>query len=169
MRQGIASWLAAATGVGIALLTSCANHEAAGAPTTWFSRKAGSDALFGVFESRFPCLDQQALERSGCQRVKFGLALFVDPVSRRPTRFEMTRIYVGSDETRLRNEGQWAILKETAADQGKRAIELDEGAPPDFQKFWLLSNDVIIVVDRTGMPRVGDAGYGYAASRINPQ
>jgi hypothetical protein len=77
----------------------------------------------------------------------------------------LARVYVGDDSGRIVDAGTWTIGKGIAADTRAQVYELDLNAPVDFRSYWVLSDDVIFVVDQDRRPRLGDAGSGYALNR----
>lgn len=134
--------------------------------TPWYPPTTGEgDAVRSVYQSRFPCMDETARTLPQCERLKFALALYHDPSTGRPTRYVMVRVYVGNDDERVIDSGGWSIVSGTSTDDRAQVIQLDESAPADFRLFWIISDDVIFLLDRDRKPRVGDAGYGYAVNR----
>lgn len=143
-----------------------AGSASAQEPHRWYPQTTGEgDAVRSVFQSRFPCLDEAARTLPRCERLKFALALYHDPDTGRPTRYVMARVYVGNDDERVIDSGRWSIVPGTSTDDEAQVIQLDESAPADFRLFWIISDDVIFLLDRDRKPRVGDAGYGYALNR----
>lgn len=151
------------------MLVACAEDSStAGAPSPWYPRvNAAGDPVFAVFESRLPCLDEQALATPGCERVKLALVLYRNPRTAAPTTYLMSRIYVGGGDRRYLNEGNWTIDSGIKKDAHARVYELDANAPADFRSYWVISSDIIFVLDRTRAPRLGDAGHGYALNRTD--
>ncbi len=117
------------------------------------------DAAFADFENHTPCdVDQ-------CDRLKFGIVLYRD-ASGEPTTYLMSRVHVAVSDERTVNAGTWSIATGTALDPDATVYLLDSGAPPEFDAFWAIGDDILFILDDDLMPRVGDAAYGYSLNRI---
>lgn len=135
----------------------------------WYpERNAAGDPLMAVFESRFPCLDEEARSIADCQRVKVALAIYRDAGTGAPTSYLMSRVYVGderSDDRRL-SAGALTLTEGAPFDYRAQVYRLDSGAPPEFRSFWRVSDDILFLLTSDGRPRVGDAGHSYALNRV---
>lgn len=154
--------------VAMLMLAACGAREEpdAAAPAPWYpSANADGDPLMAVYESRVPCLDEQGRATPGCEKVKVALVLYRDAASGAPTTYLLGRVYVGDDSGRIETAGRWSIGAGTALDPAARVYELDASAPADFRSYWVVSDDILFILDRDRHPRLGDAGYGYALNR----
>ncbi|MFE5670431.1 hypothetical protein ACFQ58_02370 [Agromyces sp. NPDC056523] len=123
------------------------------------------DPAFADFENHVPCaVDDPPSEH--CQRVKLGLVLYRDPQSNEPTTYLMSRIRVGEGDDREVDRGRWSIGQGTALDPDATVYRLETGAPEGLDLYWAIGDDILFMLDEQGMPRVGDAAYGYALNRI---
>lgn len=117
-----------------------------------------SDPVFAVFESRIPCAD--------CEKIKFALALYRNRETKAPTTYKLARVYVAKGDDRTINEGTWTITHGTKLDPQAVVYQLDANAPQEFRSYWLISQDILFILDQDMNPRVGDAGYSYALNKI---
>ena len=149
-------------------LAACGAREAhdAAAAAPWYPlANADGDQVMAVYESRVPCLDEQGRATAGCEKVKVALVLYHDPRTGAPTTYLLGRVYVGNDSGRIETAGAWTIGAGTALDPAARVYELDANAPAEFRSYWVVSEDILFILDRARRPRLGDAGYGYALNR----
>lgn len=148
------------------ILSACGAREERGAAAPWYpSANADGDPVMAVYESRVPCLDEQARATPGCEKVKVALVLYRDAAVGAPTTYLLGRVYVGDVSGRIETAGRWSIGAGTALDADARVYELDAAAPAEFRSYWAVSEDILFILDRDRRPRVGDAGYGYALNR----
>lgn len=115
------------------------------------------DPVFAVFESRIPCAD--------CEKIKFALALYRNRETKTPTTYKLARVYVAKGDDRTINEGTWAITHGTKSDPQAVVYQLDANAPQEFRSYWLISQDILFILDQDMNPRAGDAGYSYALNK----
>ena len=115
------------------------------------------DPLFGVYEGRVPCED--------CNALKIGLALYRDDETWAPTTYKLVRVYVGKSDEQHVNEGVWRVDGEVEGYPDAVVYELVSSTPGEFESFWAINDDLLLILDEDGKPRVGDAGFGYLLSR----
>lgn len=128
-------------------------------PGPWYPiTNENGEPVFGVFESRIPCPD--------CERMKFGLVIYKDAQTNMATSYFMSRIFVGKGNERTTNKGQLTTEAGTQLDSLAIVYQLDSNAPEEFKLFWKISEDILFILDKNLMPRVGDAGYGYVLNRV---
>lgn len=132
----------------------------------WYpSANESGDPASVDFENHVPCsIDDSPAE--DCQRVKFGLVLYRDPVTDEPTTYLMSRVWVGVSSDRHVNEGTWGIEQGTALDPQATVYRLETGAPEGLDAYWPIGDDILFILDEQLMPRVGDAAYGYALNSV---
>lgn len=118
---------------------------------------ARGDPLFGVFEGKAPCED--------CNAIKIGLALYRDDKTWAPTTYKLVRVYVGKSDERQVNEGIWKVAGEVEGYPDAVVYELVSSAPGEFESFWAINDDLLMILDEDGKPRVGNAGFGYLLNR----
>lgn len=153
--------------VAMLTLAACGLSEGqTAAREPWYpSVNAHGDPVMAVYESRVPCLDERARATPGCEKVKVALILYRDAASGAPTTYLLGCVYVGDDSGRLETAGSWSMGAGTALDPAARVYELDANAPAEFRSYWVVSADILFILDRDRRPRVGDAGYGYVLNR----
>lgn len=115
------------------------------------------DPLFGVYEGKAPCED--------CNALKIGLALYRDDKTWAPTTYKLVRVYVGKNNDRVVNEGVWKVDGEVEGYPDAVVYELASSAPGEFESFWAINDDLLLILDEDGKPRVGNAGFGYLLNR----
>jgi hypothetical protein len=115
------------------------------------------DPILGVFESRIPCGD--------CYAIKFGLILYQDPETKQPTTYMLSRVHVGSGDIRTVNEGKWSKEKGAAGYPEATIFKLDNNAPEEFRSYWTLNDNLLLILDPYGNPRIGHAGFGYILNK----
>lgn len=130
-------------------------------PTSSRTRLPDGDSVYGVFVGRTPCqelMKEMNAERKGCIKRKIGLTLYQDPVTRKPTSYE------------LRGMGKWT---------GKGTWRSVQGAPHDPRAtvfeirldsntfLYLLKGDdnVLFVLDRNRNFLTGNANFSYTLNR----
>lgn len=117
------------------------------------------DPPFADFEAHVPCRIDPVPDPA-CQRVKFGLVLYRDPVTHDPSTYVMSIIRVGVGDDREVHQGEWTIDRGVALDPAATVYRLD-GVPGHLDSYWAVGDGILLLLDEEGMPRVGDAGYGY--------
>jgi hypothetical protein len=118
------------------------------------------------FENHIPCVAKDDEPIESCDRIKFGLVLYRDAQTQEPTTYIMSRVHVGIGSKRLVTKGTWKISRGTGLDAQAAVYTLDQNAPKEFRNFWPIGDDILFILDRNMLPRVGDAAYGYALNRI---
>lgn len=117
------------------------------------------DPLFGVFEGRAPCGNED------CSALKIGLALYRDDVTWVPTTYRLVRVYVGKSGEQHVSEGGWKVEGDVEGYPDSMVYELDANAPAELRSYWAINDDLILILDKKGRPRVGDAAFGYLLNR----
>ena len=126
--------------------------------TPWYPEtNSNGDPVLAVFESRVPCAD--------CERLKLSIVIYGNTQTNQPSSYLMSRVYVGKSDDRLTNSGNLLVTLGTSLDPTHTVYQLSSGAPPEFQWFWRVNDDLLFVLDQNLEPRVGDAGYGYVLNR----
>ena len=147
--------------IGGAFWLRSAYFGAGSAPEELLFRPSNSlgDPLFGVFEGRAPCGAED------CSALQIGLALYRDDVTWVPTTYRLVRVYVGKSDEQHVNEGVWRVDGEVEGYPDAVVYELVSSTPGEFESFWAINDDLLLILDEDGKPRVGDAGFGYLLSR----
>jgi hypothetical protein len=124
---------------------------------------ASPDSVFGVFEGRTPC-GPIATEFTGfpslnCEKIKWRLTLFRDPVTIRPTSFSF-------QGTRATRQGRWRSAADGVAGSNRVVYHLSYGSGATLS---LLSVDdrLLLLLDRDGRVLVGDPTGSYTLSRVS--
>ena len=120
-------------------------------------------SLYGVFEGRPPC---NAIEkqmglpvRPECTKVKWRLTFYQDPVTHKPTTYEL----LGS---LLPPTGKWTLTKGIPSDPNADVIHLNADIPG--KSFYFLKGDdnVLFVLDEKKELRVGSTYLSYTLNRV---
>lgn len=122
------------------------------------------DAAVRDFEGHVPCALDDPPDTE-CQRVKFGIVLYRD-ASGEPTTYLMSIVRVGVGDERETHEGTWSEALGTGLDPEATVYRLETGAPGHLRDYWPIGDDLLFLLDEEGMPRVGDAAYGYVLNSI---
>ncbi|GAA1948680.1 hypothetical protein [Microbacterium deminutum] len=131
----------------------------------WYpAEDARGDPPFVDFESHIPCAIDPEPDPA-CQRVKFGLVLYRDPVTHEPSTYAMSILRVGVSDEREYHEGAWQVTSGTALDSDATVYRLD-GVPAHLQNFWAVGDGILLMLDEERMPRVGETAYGYTLNSI---
>ncbi|MEU1973445.1 hypothetical protein ABZ477_17455 [Microbacterium sp. NPDC019599] len=131
----------------------------------WYpARNSEGDAASADFEAHVPC-SLDPVPDPACQRIKLGLVLYRDPVTDEPTTYVMSIIRVGVGDEREVRQGDVGIGSGTALDADDVVYRLT-GVPDHLRTFWAVGDDLLLLLDEDGMPRVGDAGYSFTLNRV---
>jgi hypothetical protein len=116
------------------------------------------DPLRGVFAGRVPCGD--------CYAIKFMLVLYHAADTKAPSTYKLTRVHVGRGNDRTVNEGTWAMATRGVAGYPNAIVyTLDSNAPAEFRSYWAINENLLLVLDQYGNPRVGNGGFGFILNR----
>jgi hypothetical protein len=96
-----------------------------------------------------------------CFKLKWSLKLYQDPVTFKPTKYQLNRI------VNRRNiiEGSWTIVKGTAADPNALVYLLDPGKPGYTLYFMKGDDNVLFFLDKQRNLLVGDSLFSYTLNR----
>lgn len=119
---------------------------------------ADGDPLLGAFASRIPC--------GHCYAIKFGLVLYEHAETRDPATYKMMRVFVGEGNDRTVNEGRWTKRRGVPGYPNAVVYELDANAPTEFRSYWAINDQLLLILDQYGNPRVGHEGFGYILNKI---
>ena len=162
---GIVALALAAVAVLVAVLMTRSEPQQPDTFGSWYPlvNEVGDPAV-ADFENHVPCtIDEPAVPE--CQRVKLGIVLYRDEAGE-PTTYLISVIRVGVSDERETHEGTWTEGQGTGLDQDAETYLLDAGAPEHLRGYWPVGDDILFLLDENGMPKVGDAAYGYALNRI---
>lgn len=128
------------------------------------TRPVASDSNFGIFEGRTPChriaTDFTGFPSPNCEKIKWELALYVDPRSRTPT----TYTYRGTRTTR---RGRWTREAGTGSRAGWAIYHLNNERGARVLSFLAADNNVLLLLDRDLNILVGDASFSYVLNRTD--
>ena len=63
------------------------------------------------------------------------------------------------------NEGVWKVEGEVEGYPDAVVYRLDSRAPDEYKSLWAINDDLLLMLDEEGKPRVGNAGFGYILNR----
>jgi hypothetical protein len=156
--------LAAAATIGIAGLVAWWQSRPPRPTTVTFDPpypqiNASGDPILAVFEGRIPCA------ADNCELRKVGLVLYADSAMKAPSTYWLGIVGVGAGNDRIVFQGAWTIRKGVAEFPGAVVYELDASAPYDLRRHWRVSEDVLLPLDASMRPLVGNSAWGYMLSR----
>ena len=96
-----------------------------------------------------------------------SLTQFADSRTNTPTEYPLERIYVGKADDRTVNEGAWQTTLGAPTDADVVVVDLDPTARPELSRFQRVGNDILLILDDTDQPRVGDAQHSFTLSRTH--
>lgn len=121
--------------------------------------------LLGIFDGRTPCNVLAAYLNApvspDCIKIKWRLSLFVDSITKEPTRYELIGITYKKEAPRI---GNWQIQKGTHADPEAMVYELkEEGRPTLF--FQRGDDNILFFLDKDRKLLVGNRDFSYTLNR----
>lgn len=146
-------------------LSACAAPGRAPAVfSPWYPpTSANGDPVFAVYEGRIPC-HEAAL--AGCQTIKVALVLYRQSASATPITYQLARVYVAAGpEGRQVVAGAATVARGTPLDANARVYVLDTNSPREFRRYWAIGDDLLLLLDESGGPKVGTASWSYTLSR----
>ncbi|AXY73301.1 hypothetical protein D3H65_04595 [Paraflavitalea soli] len=118
-----------------------------------------------TFVGRSPCKaiasDLGLPADPACFKLKWSLKLYQDPVTFKPTRYQLRRVVQGLDLI----EGSWTIVKGTAADPNALVYLLDPGKPGYTLYLMKGDDNVLFFLDKQRNLLVGDSLFSYTLNR----
>jgi hypothetical protein len=119
---------------------------------------ANGDPILAVFEGRTPCAV------ANC-RLKVGLVLYQDRKAGSPTTYWLG-ILGTSGNDRIVTQGTWTIRHGVKEYPEAVVWELDSNTPADLRYYWRVNEDILLALDQSMSPKVGNAAWGYMLSRF---
>jgi hypothetical protein len=121
------------------------------------SLDANGAPVMGVFEGRTPCAD--------CEKIKMALALYENRETKEPSTYWLARVYGGKSDDRVVTEGTWSKRRGTREYPDAVVYELDSSTPEDLRRYWRISEEIMLPLDRDMNLKAGNASWGYMLSR----
>jgi hypothetical protein len=119
---------------------------------------ASGDPILAVYQGQIPCI------LKNCEKMKIALVLYHDRASR-PTTYWFGSVAVSDDDDRLVTQGRWTERKGVRGYREAVVYELDSNTPPELRYFWRVNEDIVLPLDPSMSPKVGNASWGYMLSR----
>lgn len=121
----------------------------------------------GAFDGRTPCqtLARQlkAQVRPECNKVKWRLILYQDPVTHAPTTFTLSgMVYRNPPRT-----GKWTIRQGTKTDPAATIYQLDPDKPEESLSLLKADDNLLFFLDKDGNPLVGNMLFSYTLNRVD--
>ena len=117
--------------------------------------------VYGIFNGRTPC---QELSRQlnvpaseACNKVKCRLILYQDPATGAPTVYDW--------QGKIRWTGKWSIVKGAKDDPNAIIYRLDPQDARGFLSFLKADDNILLFLDRTDKPLVGNVDFSYTLNR----
>jgi hypothetical protein len=120
---------------------------------------ASGDPILAVFFGRTPC------ELPDCQVLKVGLVLYAKQGSLAPSTYWLGVVGVGRGNDRTVTQGAWTLRRGVKAYPDALVYELDSPAAANFRYFWRVNEDILLPLDASMTPKVGNGAWGYMLSR----
>jgi hypothetical protein len=81
-----------------------------------------------------------------------------------PSAYLLERVEVGHGNDRLITRGTWTTGADTPAGSCNPVVQLD-GSPDDFTRYLAVGANLLLMLDATLAPRVGNAVHSFTLSR----
>src|SRR5687767_12647328 len=134
---------------------------------------------FGIFAGTSLCADvsRPLLNipfAAQCDRTKWNLTLYLDPVTHAPTTYKLSSEYGYHIDNRTLvmkgsnvREGEWSIDRGTLSDRYATVYQLDPAKPQMTISFQKLDPNIIHLLDRHRRLVTGDAAQSFTLSRTD--
>jgi NlpE N-terminal domain len=122
---------------------------------------ANGDSIRAVYEGRIPC------GAHDCEQVKIALVLYQNQQTRAPTTYWLGTISVGKGNDRAAQQGTWSISRGVRDYPEALVYVLDANSDPALRYYWRVNKDIVLVLDQTMRPKVGNGAWGYMLSRYS--
>jgi hypothetical protein len=127
--------------------------------------------ILGVYIGRTNChTDLLRLHgiTGSCNRIKWQLTLYQDPVTHTPAHFEIKTVYVGLNNTVYSKTGSWEVKKGTPSDSNSVFYQLNAEQDNQPVKITLLKadNNILYFTDQDLSLLVGNGDHSYVLNKI---
>jgi NlpE N-terminal domain len=138
-----------------------------------------SSTTFGVFAGTSLCADVSKPllnipSTAECDRTKWNLTLYVDPVSQTPTTYKLSSEYGYHIDNRTLvmkgsnvREGEWSVVKGANSDPYANVYQLDPANQQMSISFQEIDPNIIHLLDRERRLVIGSAAQSFTLSRID--
>ena len=160
MRAKVNIFAAIAAAFMLGALSSCAPRpETLSFAPPFPEMNANGDPILADYVGRIPCAV------AGCDRLKVELVLYRDRATGAPTTYWLGLIGAAGDD-RVVTQGAWTVRRGVTGYPDATAYQLDEAAPADMRHYWRVNEDILLVLDESFTPRVGNGAWGYMLGRL---
>ena len=144
------------------------------------TRPPQSNSIFGVYVGTSMCADVSrpllAIPADAqCDRTKWSLTLYRDPVTQSPTTYKLTSEYGYHVDNRTLvmkgsnvSEGKWAISRGAKPDRKAVVYQLDPDTPQKTISFQEMDLNIIHLLDRDGSLVLGTSAQSFSLTRTEP-
>lgn len=154
-------WTAIAACLLLAGCTHAGMREATFAPAyPEFDRQG--DPILGVFGGRIPC------QANSDDQIKLTLVLYRNREARSAGSYWMGTVdlcEIRHSDTPVETQGSWQLRQGAKDYPGAIVYELDTNARSDLRRFWQINDNILLPLDDSLSPKVGNAAWGYMLSR----
>ena len=123
----------------------------------------GGQSLYGIFEGRPPCEEiarqVDSTVTSECPKVKWRLMFFRDPVTKKPSMYQVLGRFLPA-------QGKWKIIKGIKSNPDAEVFQLELGKPGLYFYFLKGDENVLFVLDENKEFRVGNENFSYTLNRV---
>ena len=121
---------------------------------------ASGNNILAVFAGRTPCAFPN------CKMMKLLLVLYQDRKTNAPTTYWLGYIGVGDgNNERTVRQGKLKVHHGVKEYPDATVYELDSSADPDLRLYWRVNEDILLPLDESLSPKVGNGAWGYMLAR----
>jgi hypothetical protein len=152
--------LALAAVFGLGGCTQSREMEASFAPP-YPETNARDDTFYAMFEGRVPC------KANDDDTLKVSLVLYQQRQTKEPTSYWLGVVGCGQSDERAVRQGELRASRGTKEFSDARVFELDGNSIAELRLFWQVTDNVLLPLDESRSPRVGNAAWDYMLSRYD--
>lgn len=120
---------------------------------------SSGDPILVVFHGRIPCT------APNCEKEKISLVLYQHRDTKTPSTYWLGRVLVDGGNNRLVTQGAWSIGRGIEGYADAEVYLLDSNTILDFRNYWRLNENILLPLDHSLKPKVGNSAWGYMMSR----
>ena len=122
-------------------------------------RNAHGDPMLAVYEGRIACAFID------CEMMKVRLVLYHHAETKAPTTYWLGFLGVGQGNDGTVTQGTWTLGRGILAYPEAVVYQLDDNTPLHLRNYWRVNEDILLALDPTMRPKVGNSAWGAMLSR----
>jgi hypothetical protein len=122
-------------------------------------RNAHDDPILAVYEGRIVCAF------GDCEMMKVTLVLYHNAETKAPTTYWLGFIGVGKGNDGTVTQGTWTLGRGILEYPEAVVYQLDANAHFHLRNYWRVNEDILLALDPTMRPKVGNSAWGSMLSR----